>query len=67
MLDANPGGGQVLRLALRRVRPVELTHPELLDMLSSAERLLDVTGNAVTLCPTYGDACTGQTAGTRRA
>lgn len=32
-----------------------LSHPEaLLDLLSAAERLLALTGDAVTLCPTYG-------------
>jgi hypothetical protein len=30
--------------------------PELLDVLAAAERLLAVTGDAVTLCPIYGDA-----------
>src|SRR3954469_24970397 len=30
--------------------------PELLDVLSAAERLLAVTGDAVALCPTYGEA-----------
>jgi hypothetical protein len=29
--------------------------PELLGLLAAAERLLAVTGDAVTLCPTYGD------------
>jgi ArsR family transcriptional regulator, cadmium/lead-responsive transcriptional repressor len=29
---------------------------ELLDVLAAAERLLAVTGDAVTLCPTYGEA-----------
>nr|WP_246056572.1 metalloregulator ArsR/SmtB family transcription factor [Cellulomonas cellasea] len=39
-----------------------LTHPEaLLDVLSAAERLLGLTGDAVTLCPTSG---TGAAAGT---
>lgn len=28
--------------------------PELTDLLAAAERLLAVTGDAVTLCPTYG-------------
>ena len=32
------------------------TAPELLDVLAAAERLLAVTGDAVTLCPTYGEA-----------
>lgn len=31
-----------------------LAHPELLDLLTSAETLLTATGAAVTLCPTYG-------------
>ncbi|CAM5785372.1 ArsR/SmtB family transcription factor [Cellulomonas persica] len=32
-----------------------LNHPEaLMDLLSAAERLLALTGDAVTLCPTYG-------------
>ncbi|MFK4085050.1 ArsR/SmtB family transcription factor [Kribbella sp. NPDC020789] len=32
-----------------------LTHPEAtLDLLSAAERLLDLTGDAVALCPNYG-------------
>ena len=32
-----------------------LTRPELLDLLRSAEGLLAATGNAVALCPVYGD------------
>lgn len=31
------------------------TAPELLDVLAAAERLLAVTGDAVTLCPIYGE------------
>jgi DNA-binding transcriptional ArsR family regulator len=32
-----------------------LRHPEaLIDLLASAERLLDLTGDAVALCPNYG-------------
>ena len=31
-----------------------LARPELLELLSSAERLLEATGAAVALCPTYG-------------
>jgi DNA-binding transcriptional ArsR family regulator len=30
--------------------------PEVLGVLAAAERLLAVTGDAVTLCPTYGEA-----------
>jgi len=29
---------------------------EILDVLAAAERLLTVTGNAVALCPTYGES-----------
>ncbi len=32
-----------------------LTRPELVDLLHSAELLLSGTGNAVALCPVYGD------------
>lgn len=31
-----------------------LSHPELMDMLETAEVLLAVTGNAVSLCANYG-------------
>jgi len=32
-----------------------LTRPELLTVLAAAEQLLAATGNAVALCPVYGD------------
>ena len=32
-----------------------LARPELLDLLSAAERVLAATGSAVALCPTYGE------------
>ena len=32
-----------------------LTHPELVDVLRSAELLLAETGDAVALCPVYGE------------
>jgi ArsR family transcriptional regulator, cadmium/lead-responsive transcriptional repressor len=32
------------------------TAPELRDLLGAAERLLAATGDAVALCPTYGEA-----------
>jgi DNA-binding transcriptional ArsR family regulator len=32
-----------------------LAHPELFDLLRSAEGLLAATGEAVALCPNYGD------------
>jgi ArsR family transcriptional regulator, cadmium/lead-responsive transcriptional repressor len=31
-----------------------LTRPELMDLLAAAEQLLAATGEAVALCPTYG-------------
>lgn len=31
------------------------TQPELLELLAAAEKLLAATGDAVTLCPTYGE------------
>src|SRR5918997_5425087 len=31
------------------------TAPELLEVLAAAERLLAITGDAVALCPTYGE------------
>ena len=38
-----------------RASVFSLTHPEaVLELFSAAERLLSLTGEAVTLCPTYG-------------
>ncbi len=39
-----------------------LSRPELLDLLRSAERLLAETGDAVALCPVYGDPASVGTA-----
>ena len=36
-----------------------LSRPELMDMLAQAEVLLAATGNAVSLCPNYGNGSTG--------
>jgi ArsR family transcriptional regulator, cadmium/lead-responsive transcriptional repressor len=48
LVDSRPQG----RASLFR-----LTHPEAtLSLLSAAERLLALTGDAVALCPTYGQA-----------
>ena len=33
-----------------------IAHPELMDLLGAAERLLALTGDAVELCPNYGPA-----------
>ena len=32
-----------------------LAHPELFALLTAAEKLLAATGDAVVLCPTYGE------------
>ena len=37
-----------------RASMFSLAHPELLGLLSAAEKLLAATGDAVVLCPTYG-------------
>lgn len=37
-----------------RASRFSLAHPELLALLSAAEKLLGATGDAVVLCPTYG-------------
>lgn len=40
-----------------------LTRPELLDLLAAAETLLEATGSAVALCPNFGIASGGGSAG----
>lgn len=46
--------GLVVSRSEGRASLYSLARPELLDLLSSAERVLSSTGNAVALCPTYG-------------
>ena len=47
--------GLVTSRAEGRASVFRLAHPEaVLDLLAVAERLLALTGDAVTLCPTYG-------------
>jgi DNA-binding transcriptional ArsR family regulator len=46
--------GLVSARADGRASMYALARPELLDLLACAERLLDATGDAVALCPTYG-------------
>ena len=46
--------GLVVARAQGRASLYSLAHPELMELLGAAERLLDVTGTAVTLCPTSG-------------
>jgi DNA-binding transcriptional ArsR family regulator len=45
LVEGRPEGRQVF---------YSLTRPELLDLLAAAEQLLTATGNAVALCPNYG-------------
>ena len=44
--------GLVTARAEGRASLYSLARPELLDLLTAAERLLDATGHAVALCPT---------------
>jgi ArsR family transcriptional regulator, cadmium/lead-responsive transcriptional repressor len=46
LVDGRPVGRQML---------YRLTRPELLSVLSVAEQLLAATGNAVALCPVFGE------------
>ncbi len=39
-----------------RASVYSLTQPALLDLLAAAEAVLEATGNAVALCPAYGQA-----------
>ena len=41
-----------------RASMFSMAHPELFALLSAAEKLLAATGDAVVLCPTYGEAGT---------
>ena len=47
LVEGRPVGRQML---------YRLTRPELLTVLAAAEQLLAATGNAVALCPVYGEA-----------
>jgi len=54
--------GLVTARAEGRASLYSLARPELLDLLAAAERLLEATGDAVTLCPVFGqDTGTGTT------
>lgn len=48
--------GLVAVRAEGRASMYSLARPELLDLLAAAERLLDATGDAVSLCPSTGAA-----------
>lgn len=53
--------GLVESRPLGRASMFSLAHTDLLlDVLSAAERLLATTGDAVVLCPTYGEAAAQQ-------
>ena len=47
--------GLVTSRPVGRATVYSLARPELLDVLAAAERLLAATGDAVALCPTYGE------------
>lgn len=46
--------GVITARAEGRATFYSLGHPEVLDLLAAAEQLLEATGTAVALCPTYG-------------
>ena len=46
--------GLLTARAQGRATLYSLARPELLDLLTAAERLLEATGDGVRLCPTYG-------------
>jgi DNA-binding transcriptional ArsR family regulator len=46
--------GLVIARAQGRASVYTLARPELMDLLAVGERLLEVTGDAVMLCPTSG-------------
>src|SRR6187200_1550122 len=50
------GCGLVTSRPQGRASMFSLAHPELFALLSAAEKLLGATGDAVVLCPTYGEA-----------
>ena len=51
---AEQRGDLVTARAQGRASFYALARPELIDLLAAAERLLEAAGDAVTLCPTYG-------------
>lgn len=55
--------GLVVSEPVGRASLFRLTQPALIDVLACAQTVLDATGHAVALCPTYGLAgCTTQPA-----
>lgn len=47
--------GLVTSRPVGRASMFSLSRPELIDLLRSAELLLAATGNAISLCPNYGE------------
>lgn len=59
--------GLVSVRSVGRASVFRLAHPELVDLLATAETVLAATGNAVALCPTYGTGTgSARPEGTRR-
>ncbi len=54
--------GLVASEPVGRASLFRLTQPALIELLAAAESVLDATGNAVALCPTYGTGTCGQDA-----
>lgn len=54
------GCGLVQSRPVGRASVFTLTQPALVDVLAAAETVLAATGNAVALCPTYGEPEGGQ-------
>lgn len=48
------GCGLVTSRAVGRASLYSLAHPQLLELLAAAEKVLAATGDAVVLCPSYG-------------
>ncbi len=48
--------GLVTSAPVGRASVFQLAEPAVVDLLAAAEVVLDATGNAVALCPTYGCA-----------
>jgi DNA-binding transcriptional ArsR family regulator len=49
--------GLVSTRPVGRASMFTLAQPALVELLAAAEALLEATGNAVALCPTYGGPC----------
>jgi DNA-binding transcriptional ArsR family regulator len=55
------GCGLVTSTPVGRASEFRLAQPDVVAILAAAETVLDATGNAVALCPTYGvDTCGDQ-------